>query len=112
MTVKKSRSLRKHINDHCKTCIYDYSAAGTWRQQVTLCTVKSCALYPVRPVTKAPIPESVLDYYQVTGVERAFYRLERPLEGAFTEHNESEVYPSEACFKTAVEKEPNRGDSR
>jgi len=112
MTVKKSRSLRKHINDHCKTCIYDYSAAGTWRQQVTLCSVKNCALHPVRPVTKAPIPESVLDYYQVAGAERAFYGCSRPPQGPLTEHNESEVCPSEACLKTAVEKEPNRGDSR
>ncbi len=93
MTVKKSRSLRKHINDHCKTCIYDYSAAGTWRQQVTLCTVKNCALYPVRPVTKVPIPESVLDYYQVIGTERAFYGCSRAPEGGSNEHNGSDDYP-------------------
>ena len=110
--MTKNPSLRKCVNDNCRPCIYDPQAAGTWRQQVTLCAVKNCALYPVRPMTKAPIPESVLDYYRVIRAERALYRLSRPLEGAFTEHNESEVYPSEACFKAAVEKEPNRGDSR
>ena len=58
-------SLRKAINENCKSCIYDDKAAGTWRQQVTLCSVKSCALYDVRPKTTYPIPESVLSYYGV-----------------------------------------------
>ncbi len=110
--MTKKSSLRQCVNDNCRSCIYDPQAAGTWRQQVTLCTVKNCALYPVRPMTKAPIPESVLDYYMITGAERAFFRLSRPPEGPFTEHKESEVCPSEACLKTAVEKEPNRGSSR
>lgn len=51
--TKKSISLRKSINDHCKSCIYDpLSGNGTWRKQVTDCTVKSCNLYNVRPVSK------------------------------------------------------------
>ena len=58
-------SLRKAINQHCKDCVYDEIAAGTWRQQVTLCGVKSCALYDVRPKPTRPIPESVLSYYEV-----------------------------------------------
>ena len=58
-------SLRKAINQNCKSCTYDDLAAGTWRQQVTLCSVKSCALYDVRPKTTRPIPESVLSYYEV-----------------------------------------------
>lgn len=58
-------SLRKAINENCKSCIYDDLAAGTWRQQVTLCSVKSCALYEVRPKTTSTIPESVLAYYEV-----------------------------------------------
>ena len=74
--------------------------------------MNKCALYPVRPVTKAPVPESVLDYYLVTGAERAFYRLSRHREGPFTEHNESEEYPSEGCLNATVEKGPNRGDTR
>lgn len=39
--------------------------AGTWLQQVTLCSSPNCPLYPVRPQTKSQIPESVLRYYQV-----------------------------------------------
>jgi hypothetical protein len=43
-------SLRKAINDKCKDCTYDeYSGLGNWRQQITLCTVKKCPLWPVRP---------------------------------------------------------------
>ena len=57
--------LRKAINQHCLICVHDKTAAGTWRQQVTLCGVKSCALYDVRPKSTRPIPESVLSYYGV-----------------------------------------------
>jgi len=81
MTIEKRPSLRKCVNDHCKCCIYDSEAAGTWRQQVALCSVTGCPLYPVRPLTKAPIPESVLDYYQVTDVKRACYGCSRPQDG-------------------------------
>ena len=87
MAIKKP-SLRKCIDDMCVSCIYDSGAAGTWRQQVTLCSMKCCALYPVRPTSKAPIPENVLDYYAVVGAERAFFRLSRPPEGPVTEHDE------------------------
>ena len=62
-------SLRKRINQHCKSCIYDPYAPGTWRQQVTLCAAKECSLYPVSPITQSPIPKPVLDYYQVSDEE-------------------------------------------
>ncbi|RDH84483.1 MAG: hypothetical protein DIZ80_03110 [endosymbiont of Galathealinum brachiosum] len=43
-------SYRKAINDKCKDCIFDPSNKhGTWRQQVYLCTVSSCPLWPIRP---------------------------------------------------------------
>ena len=58
-------SLRKAINQNCKDCVYDEIATGTWRQQASLCSVKSCALYAVRPKSTRPIPESVLSYYEV-----------------------------------------------
>jgi len=58
-------SLRKAINGKCRDCIYDDLAAGTWRQQVTLCSSPDCPLYRVRPQTKARIPESVLVYYGI-----------------------------------------------
>jgi hypothetical protein len=87
MTVKKSRSLRKPVDEHCRCCIYDDRAAGTWRQQVTLCSVTSCSFHEIRPTSKAAIPEHVLDYYLVTGSERAFYSGSRAPEGPVSEHN-------------------------
>ncbi len=46
-------SLRKAINAHCKSCIYDDAEKGTWVKQVENCTVYKCDLYKVRPLTKA-----------------------------------------------------------
>ena len=42
-------SLRKPINQYCKSCTYDSAVAGTWRAQVGNCTVTSCPLWNVRP---------------------------------------------------------------
>lgn len=56
-------SLRKSINEKCKDCNYDDLAAGTWLQQITLCSSPDCPLYGVRPQTKSLIPESVLTYH-------------------------------------------------
>ena len=66
--------LRGKIDRHCKTCIYDSSAAGSWRQQVTLCSVETCEFHDVRPKTSHPIPNSVLTYYgaKSTSFERKF----------------------------------------
>ena len=94
MTIKNRTSLRKCINDNCKNCIYDPVAAGTWRQQVTLCTVTSCAVYPVRPATKAPIPKSVLKYYGVTEPEIAICASIRPQDGCFNEQDSMEPSPT------------------
>jgi hypothetical protein len=47
-------SLRAAINAKCKDCIYDpLSGLGNWRQQVTLCQIKSCPLWPVRPLSSS-----------------------------------------------------------
>ena len=64
--------LRQKIDQHCKACIYDSSAANSWRQQVTLCSEKTCEFHDVRPKTSYPIPNSVLTYYGVnlTSFER------------------------------------------
>ena len=67
-------SLRKAINDKCKSCIHDDLAAGTWRQQVTLCSCPDCPLWDFRPKTPSAIPDSVLDYYGVKGAERAVFQ--------------------------------------
>jgi hypothetical protein len=48
-------SLKKCIEQKCKDCTYDQHVPGTWREQTELCTVRSCALWPVRPMTVATI---------------------------------------------------------
>lgn len=48
-------SLKKCIEEKCKDCTYDPLAGGTWREQVELCRVTKCALWPVRPMTVATI---------------------------------------------------------
>ncbi len=45
-------SMRKAIDDKCRSCIYDDCAPGTWRKQVELCTITECGLYPYRPITE------------------------------------------------------------
>ncbi len=69
-------SLRKAINLHCKSCIYDPMAMGTWRQQVTLCSVGSCELFDKRPTTDR-ISESVLKYYGVESKEALNNELDK-----------------------------------
>lgn len=45
-------SLRAAINGKCKDCIYDpKSGLGNWRQQVAACTITTCTLWPVRPMS-------------------------------------------------------------
>ena len=44
-------SLKKCIEQKCKDCSYDPSAPGSWRSQTEQCTVRSCALWEVRPIT-------------------------------------------------------------
>ena len=94
MIARNRPSLRKCINDHCKSCIHDPAQPGTWRQQVALCSVTGCPLYPVRPVTKAPIPESVLNYYGVTSSGIAVCGSIRPQEGRFNEQDSPEPSPA------------------
>ncbi len=49
-------SLKQAIRAKCKDCIYDPAAPGTYLQQIELCTSsKTCALWPVRPMTVATI---------------------------------------------------------
>lgn len=69
-------SLRKAINRHCKSCIYDPVAMGTWKQQVTLCSVGRCELFDVRPTTDR-ISESVLKYYGVGSKEALNKELDK-----------------------------------
>ena len=41
------------IDAHCKSCIYDEYAEGTWRMQVEQCELTACALHPYRPVSRS-----------------------------------------------------------
>jgi hypothetical protein len=61
----KRNSLRQSVNDACKQCVYDHCAAGTWKQQVSLCSAVSCPLWNVRPKTISAMPEKVLRWYGV-----------------------------------------------
>lgn len=48
-------SLKDAIRAKCKDCCYDPLDHGTYLQQIENCNVKSCALWPVRPMTVATI---------------------------------------------------------
>ena len=48
-------SRTKALNEHCKNCIYDKAADGTWREQVENCTSQHCALWQHRPMTMATV---------------------------------------------------------
>ena len=58
-------SLRKAINQMCKSCIHDPLSPGTWRQQVFLCSAKSCPLWDIRAKPTSAIPQSTLRWYGV-----------------------------------------------
>lgn len=36
----------------CRDCLFDKEAAGTWRQQVTVCPSTDCALWTFRPLAE------------------------------------------------------------
>lgn len=59
----KLPNRKEAIELKCKDCTYDHCSLGTWRQQVTLCSVKTCPLWHLRPKTTSAIPESVLRCY-------------------------------------------------
>ena len=68
--MSKKPSLRKAIDGKCFECIYDEkSGLGTWRQQVEKCTIESCSLWAVRPIsapkkreTSGKVPEALAKY--------------------------------------------------
>jgi len=62
-------SLRQAINAKCKECIYDPRDRGTCAQQIACCTVKSCALHPVRPITTNEIPSELIRGWNIDPLE-------------------------------------------
>ena len=59
------KGSQKAINAMCKSCTFDPSARGNWRQQVTLCSVTACPLYAHRPQSTSPINDDILEYYGI-----------------------------------------------
>ena len=51
-------SLRNAINLKCKDCIYDPEVEGGWKQQVSLCDLSDCSLWPYRPMARTS-PQSL-----------------------------------------------------
>jgi len=69
-------SRQKAIDNHCKNCIYDPYAGGTWRQQVEECTVTDCALYKYRPKSTVKLQQNEAEKReQPEGLRR--HRLEQ-----------------------------------
>lgn len=93
LTGKRRESLRAAINDKCRDCIYDSSAPGTWRQQVTLCSSASCPLWYAQPQTDRPIPTAVLRHYHV---------LEKELQSRGRKHLTSRP-PAHSCADESPE---------
>lgn len=58
-------SYKKCVENHCKACAYSAQNKGSWRMQVTICPVRSCELFSVRPITTKPIPLSVRNFYNI-----------------------------------------------
>jgi hypothetical protein len=48
-------SLKAHIKAYCISCTYDATQPGTALSQIEACSVTSCKLYDVRPLTVATI---------------------------------------------------------
>lgn len=47
-----TKSRKKAINDYCRSCSFDPSQNGSFQEQITICPVLSCELWPLRPMTK------------------------------------------------------------
>ena len=74
MTMCKRLTRKQAIEANCRDCVYDPANSGNWRQQVTLCAVRECFLWPWRPVSRSDIPEHLLDAYSVSDAEKPVFR--------------------------------------
>jgi len=48
------------IDAKCRDCIYDPYSKGNWKQQVHGCQIVTCALWPYRPRSRAPLSDAEL----------------------------------------------------
>ena len=62
-------SLKKCIEAKCKDCTYDQSQPGTWREQTEMCTVRTCPLWVVRPMTVATVNANRKVRAEVSGLD-------------------------------------------
>lgn len=58
MNAPKTRG--QAITAKCRDCTYHPANGGTWREQVTLCTVTGCPLWHYRPLA-ANAPQFLVD---------------------------------------------------
>ena len=60
-------SPRQRIAAPCRSCGADPAAPGSWRQQIGLCPVSECALWPLRPLPtrQRPVTADLLVEYHV-----------------------------------------------
>ena len=70
-------SPRQRIALYCKGCGSDPAAPGSWRQQIGLCPMPQCALWPERPLpTKAcPVTPDLLVKYGIKSGDPALEDL-------------------------------------
>ena len=73
----KALSPRQRIALHCRSCGSDPAAPGTWRQQIGLCPVTRCELWPVRPLPtqERPVTAELLAEYEVKSDDPALLDL-------------------------------------
>ena len=90
--IMAKRSLRAAINAHCRSCIEDKAAPGTWLAQVSLCPCTDCKLYDVRPTTDA-IPDSVYEYYGEKRPQKSTEKLKKARNGRISEISPSDETP-------------------
>ena len=53
-------SLKLAIREKCKQCTYDPCSPGTYLKQIESCSVRSCPLWLVRPLTSETIHQNRL----------------------------------------------------
>lgn len=58
-------SLRKAINAKCKECAHDPLDKGSAAKQIACCTIKTCPLHSIRPITCKSISRELLDHWHL-----------------------------------------------
>lgn len=51
-------SMRRAIDQMCKSCIYDDFQPGTWRAQTENCVSSTCPLFKFRPLSKETLAKN------------------------------------------------------